>query len=100
AQRFGTQKPQLGLGAGSSVRNACPTGAVITLMSCAGCEVSLRTRWAVAGVDERLPGRDDVRGAGRIVGLVVGELALRHGDEDRTRVLVPAGRAARSVVVL
>ena len=38
------QKPQFGFGAVSSPRKAPPTGAMITLMSVAGCPVSLRPR--------------------------------------------------------
>ena len=37
------QKPQYGLGASSSPRKAPPTGAMITLTSCAGCPDSFRT---------------------------------------------------------
>ncbi len=37
------QKSQWGAGASSSVRKAPPTGAVMTLMSCAGCPDSFRT---------------------------------------------------------
>ena len=39
------QNPQSGSGVSSSARKAPPTGARITLMSCAGSSVSLKTMW-------------------------------------------------------